>query len=166
MARAILEGICYEIKVNMECMARYLPAPSSIVLSGGLTKCPSLAPSLAGILGTPVTQYSNPESTALGAWMSAAVATGLYPGWEEAFQAAPGLRCRYTDTPGKQGQLQKRIQSVSGILFQTVSLHLNILLSVLTCQSVTWPFNMVTLSFSSLDVTASSASSSVTIWVI
>ena len=42
----------------------------------------------AGILGTPVTQYSNPESTALGAWMSAAVATGLYPGWEEAFQAA------------------------------------------------------------------------------
>ncbi len=88
MARAILEGICYEIKVNMECMARYLPAPSSIVLSGGLTKCPSLAPSLAGILGTPVTQYSNPESTALGAWMSAAVATGLYPGWEEAFRAA------------------------------------------------------------------------------
>ncbi|WP_373264898.1 FGGY-family carbohydrate kinase [Hungatella hathewayi] len=88
MARAVLEGVCYEIKVNMECMAQYLPAPSSIVLSGGLTKCPALSPSLSGILETPVTLYSNPESTALGAWMSAAVTTGLYSSWEEAFRAA------------------------------------------------------------------------------
>lgn len=88
MARSILESICYEIKSNLDCMSQYLPVPSAIVLSGGLTKCPALAPCLAEILNSTINQYNNPESTALGAWMSAAIAFGICSDWTEAFRKA------------------------------------------------------------------------------
>ena len=65
-----------------------MPVPSAIVLSGGLTKCPALAPCLAEILNSTINQYNNPESTALGAWMSAAIAFGICSDWTEAFRKA------------------------------------------------------------------------------
>lgn len=86
MVRALLEGIGFEIKANLDIIQGYLPSCSRIVLSGGLTKCSPFPAMLSGILGTPVVLYSNTESTALGAWMAAAVSCGIYSDYHTAYQ--------------------------------------------------------------------------------
>ena len=42
----------------------------------------------ADIFATQVVTYPNPEATALGAWISAAVTCGLFGSYDQAFQTA------------------------------------------------------------------------------
>lgn len=89
IARSLLEGIGYEIKENLTVMERYLETRAvDAVLCGGLTKCGPFPSILAGIIGLPVRIYSNPESTSLGAFMSAMVCLGQCSSYEDAFSLA------------------------------------------------------------------------------
>lgn len=85
-ARAILEGICYEISINLAHIGNYIKPITSISICGGLTKNPIFPQMEADILQQPMRLFSNEESTSLGAWIQAAVTLGLFQDYDTAFQ--------------------------------------------------------------------------------
>lgn len=88
MARAILEAVALEGANNIEVLERYTGGGGSLYISGGLTHCAEFNRIQASAYGREILQSGNAEQTALGAWASAAVATGLYAGYGEALGRA------------------------------------------------------------------------------
>jgi glycerol kinase len=86
MARAVLEGIVLGMEENVRLFKERLGSISQICISGGMTKFDAYNQLQADIYGSEVALYANRESTSLGAWISAAVACGLYGSHEEAFR--------------------------------------------------------------------------------
>lgn len=87
-ARAILEGICYEINCNLLTLKKYIGNVTSASICGGLTKNPLFSQLVADILNQKLCLYSNCEASALGAWMQGSIAIGLFNNYEDAFKAA------------------------------------------------------------------------------
>lgn len=88
LARAILEGVCHEIRCNLSLLARYAGELRNIRIGGGLTKSPVFPQLEADVLQLPLSLYKNPEATALGAWIQAAMAVGMFGTYREAVSAA------------------------------------------------------------------------------
>ncbi|MFC1832298.1 FGGY-family carbohydrate kinase [Thermodesulfobacteriota bacterium] len=86
MARAVLEGIVLGMEENVSLFRQKLGTVSQICISGGMTKFDAYNQLQADIYGSDVALYPNRESTSLGAWISAAVACGLYGSYDEAFR--------------------------------------------------------------------------------
>ena len=114
MARSILEGILLESKQNLRLFEESLGKAEQISAAGGLTQFSFYNQLQADILGAQIMNYPNPEASALGAWISAAVACGLFESHEKAFQSAQvtGEEKMYTPRPGQtdfyNGMLTKR----------------------------------------------------------
>lgn len=89
-ARALLEGICYEIRCNLETLESCCGPINSLKICGGLTKNPDFAQMEADVLNRPLGLFSNQESTSLGAFIQAAVALGAFKDHESAFLWARG----------------------------------------------------------------------------
>lgn len=83
-SRSILEGIAAEIAENLDILSSYIGKIGAINISGGLTKNPLFNQIQADIYGISVNLPSNCETTALGAWASAAMALGIYNSIPEA----------------------------------------------------------------------------------
>jgi sugar (pentulose or hexulose) kinase len=88
MARAILEGIVMETKENILLFEQFIGKADRISVAGGMTKFDFYNQLQADIFSSQVVAYSNPEATALGAWISAAVTCGLFASYDEAFRTA------------------------------------------------------------------------------
>ena len=88
IARAMFEGLCMEVEANVSAIAQYIEKTESIYACGGLANSPSFTQLLSNITELPIQVFEDTESTGLGAWMSGAVATGLYESFEAAFKAA------------------------------------------------------------------------------
>lgn len=88
IARAMFEGLCMEINANVSAIRKYIQGAESIYACGGLANSPSFTQLLSNFTELPIQVFEDTESTGLGAWMSGAVATGLYPDYEAAFRAA------------------------------------------------------------------------------
>ncbi len=86
MARAVLEGIVLGMAENVSLFRQKLGSVSQICISGGMTEFDAYNQLQADIYGSAVALYPNRESTSLGAWISAAVACGLYGSYDEAFR--------------------------------------------------------------------------------
>ena len=90
MARALYEGIAAEIAKSID----VLPLPSRrsarVFAAGGLSKSRIFNQILADMLDREVYVYADPQATAIGAFMSAAVALGLYGDFEAALSAVRG----------------------------------------------------------------------------
>jgi glycerol kinase len=86
MARAVLEGIVLGMEENVSLFRDKLGKVSQICISGGMTKFDAFNQLQADIYGSEVALYPNRESTAIGAWISAAVTCGLYSSYNEAFR--------------------------------------------------------------------------------
>lgn len=84
--RAILEGIAYELLLQIEGVERILasgnssyPAPKSFILFGGGSKSPLWRKILADITGKPILLSPVVEATALGAGILASCGVGWFP---------------------------------------------------------------------------------------
>ncbi len=88
IARAILEGIAADIGDNIEVLETISHQVASLRVSGGMAKSQVFNQIQADMLGKTVVQPKNYESTALGAWISAAYRTGLSASMEEAYRTA------------------------------------------------------------------------------
>lgn len=87
-ARAILEGIALEVAQNIKLIGRcYENSTKEILMSGGLTKLPLYNQIISDATALKVRVRDNNEATALGAWLSAAVATGIFNNLEEVIHA-------------------------------------------------------------------------------
>ena len=87
MARAIMEGVAYELRMIMDAMERVLGRPfDTIRLSGGGAKSPLWCEIQADVYGRPVEQLEVPECTTLGAAILGAVGAGVFTDIGEAVQ--------------------------------------------------------------------------------
>lgn len=86
LARALVEGICYEINENLLVAKQYVTKINSIRICGGLSKSAEFNQMLADICGVEVMKFSDLESTSLGAWIVAAVKMEYKGNLEEAFE--------------------------------------------------------------------------------
>ncbi len=91
MARAILEGIAMETADSFEIIQQLCGEQTSISISGGLTKFGVFNQILADVLDKEVGKTATPETTSTGAWISAAVAVGLYGNYSEAYDTVMDL---------------------------------------------------------------------------
>ena len=88
MARAVLEGIAYEIKNNIDVVEGQIGEVYRILIGGGLSKSEAFNQIQTDVYGKRLIYYSNMEATALGAWISTAVQSGIYASIYETFQKA------------------------------------------------------------------------------
>ncbi|HAL74721.1 MAG TPA: hypothetical protein DCM45_06495 [Clostridiales bacterium] len=91
-ALALLEGIGYEINENLRVASQYLHGLDQIAISGGLTKNPVFCQIVSDITNFNLPRYASAETTAIGAWIIASVATGLHRTVPEAFKATGQTR--------------------------------------------------------------------------
>ena len=83
LCRAILEGMAFAIRANLEQIAQILGHPPRIAMTGGMTRSPFWAQLVASALEQPIEISLTPEGTALGAAICAGVAAGIFKGLEE-----------------------------------------------------------------------------------
>ena len=98
-AVAVVESIAFLLQANLDEMARYVPPPKRIRVSGGVSRLDGLCRRLAAISGLPVHRREDPEATARGI---AYLAAGRPAEWnrggdEEVFapRADAALAARY-----------------------------------------------------------------------
>lgn len=87
-SRSILEGIAAEISENLDILRLYVGTMTRINVSGGLTKNSLFNQIQADMYGAPINLPSDFETTALGAFASAAVALGIYNSISEALNSS------------------------------------------------------------------------------
>lgn len=101
MARAVLEGIARELGRNIELIREKVGSVESVRTGGGLSKLPLFNQIQADVYGLPVELLQETESTALGAWISAAVGLGWEKSYAEAYnRASRGIARRFEPNPG------------------------------------------------------------------
>ena len=77
--RALMEGVTYEMRVNMEHLAAFGIAPRVLYAVGGGAASPLWLSIKADVLERPITPLTAPEVGACGTAMLCAVSLGLYP---------------------------------------------------------------------------------------
>ena len=77
--RSIMEGVAYEMKVNLDRLSTYGICPNRLFATGGGAKSQVWLQMKADILGLPITAIDAPEVGTLGTVMLAAVAVGMVP---------------------------------------------------------------------------------------
>ena len=87
-SRSILEGIAAEIAENLDILRSYVGMMDVINVSGGLTKNSLFNQIQADMYGASINLPSDFETTALGAFASAAVALGVYNSISEALDCS------------------------------------------------------------------------------
>ena len=80
MMRAVYEGLAFAARDCYEAMG---PVPKEIRVTGGAARSKALRTILGAALGTEIRTSTREEAGAAGAAMTAAVATGLFPGMEQ-----------------------------------------------------------------------------------
>ena len=99
MAVAVIESIAFLLQANFEEMAKYLPPPARVCVSGGVSQIDGLCEKLAALTGLAVHRREDAEATARGIGYLAAGRPGT---WNKAAAEAvfaptdtAGIRARY-----------------------------------------------------------------------
>lgn len=124
MARAVLEGIALEAANHVVLLEKQGGTAAAICVGGGITNQPLFPQMLADATGRQVLrERATVESTARGAWMSAAVTLGLVDDFDEAFGVAardsvydpyepnPGTVPLYQEMRARMNDLYARIEA-------------------------------------------------------
>jgi autoinducer 2 (AI-2) kinase len=93
LLRAFLDSVAYAVRANLEQITSVAGcAPTSLRLSGGMTRVAMLPRLVATVLGRSLEVASVPESASLGCAVVAAVASGLHPTISDAVDAMTSTR--------------------------------------------------------------------------
>lgn len=101
MAYAVLEGVAFSLYHIYECMGK--PKADVMRVSGGASANRTLNEMKAELFGVPVVVPEETDTSALGAWMAAAVGLGWFTGFEEAAEQ----NCKIKETITPCGRWQK-----------------------------------------------------------
>ncbi|OQP87301.1 carbohydrate kinase [Rhizobium rhizosphaerae] len=77
LVRAVLEGIAFNHRIHVEALVDGFQ-PTSVRLTGGISRNPAIAGLFADVLGLPVTATATEEAAAWGAALCAGVGAGVY----------------------------------------------------------------------------------------
>lgn len=103
MARAVMEGICYEMRDIIEAQKRAGTKIKVIRLTGGGSKSPLWVQMQADIYQYPIQVLQTHETGCLGAAMYAGVGAGLYKSYQEAVDVAVHVSREFTPNTGVRG---------------------------------------------------------------
>ena len=95
MARAVLEGIAFEMRDVLEAQSAAGVDVSSVRLTGGAAKSPLWCQLLADVFGRPVELLQTSETGCLGAALYAGTAVGVYPDVRTAVGQAVSITARF-----------------------------------------------------------------------
>ena len=87
MIRALYEGIAAEIAKSIDALPEACRKASSIAVAGGLSRSDIYNRILCDMTDRTLVRGENEQATALGAYISAAVALGVYGGYREAYDS-------------------------------------------------------------------------------
>lgn len=87
LARALYEGLAAEIAKSMAVLPACCRDAQMVYFSGGLSKSDLFTTILSCMLRRPLIRYCNPQSTAIGAFASAAVTLGIFSDYAQAVHA-------------------------------------------------------------------------------
>ena len=93
--RAMMEGVAYEMKLNLECLQSAGIAPKLLRATGGGASSAVWMQIKADILGIPVVSLSSSEAGAAGCVMLAGIASGAFRNLEEAAEKVIHERTTY-----------------------------------------------------------------------
>jgi len=101
MARAVLEGICFEMYDIVRAEEAAGIVAKAIRLTGGAAKSPFWCQMLADIMQKPIQLLQTSETGCLGAAMYAGIGSGIYKDPEDAVRRAVKITKEYTPDPSK-----------------------------------------------------------------
>ncbi|HTF32828.1 MAG TPA: NAD(P)-dependent oxidoreductase [Myxococcota bacterium] len=84
LSRALVEGMAFALRANLEQIAASGSPHSRLRLAGGISRSPDFAQLLCEVLGQEIELCTHPETTALGAALCAGVAAGAFSDVAEA----------------------------------------------------------------------------------
>ncbi len=84
-SRAVFEGVAFSVAHIAESIKEYDVVINSVTAAGGLSRIGLVNQIKADILGVPVKQFKNFETTAIGAALIALHGEGIYPSIKDAF---------------------------------------------------------------------------------
>ncbi len=84
LTRAIIEGLNYEMLINVNCLKNAGFQVEHLFVSGGLAKSDRILQIKADIMNVPVQRLANSETGTVGVAILGSVAVGLYKSFEEA----------------------------------------------------------------------------------
>lgn len=105
--KALMEGVTYEIMLNLERLATAGIVPEQLYATGGGAKSDVWLQIKADIIGCPVTAMTAKEVGAAGSCMLAGVAVGLYDDLHEAAKFFVKERITYKPDPEKAARYRK-----------------------------------------------------------
>ena len=115
LLKAIMEGIAYEMRLNMECLAEGGIKINSLNATGGCAKSRVWLQIKADILGVDISRMSTDEAGTIGGIMLTGLATGVYTNLEEAAKALVRTVETYHPQKEMQEQYEKHYQRYSGL---------------------------------------------------
>lgn len=104
IVRAVLEGICFEMRDVIEAQKAAGVEIGTIRLVGGAAKSPFWSQMLADSLGHPLEILASDQAGCLGAAMYAGVGVGVYESCEDAAAQAVKVSARYEPDPQATAQ--------------------------------------------------------------
>ena len=122
--RAILEGICYEVRGRIDEFERLFGAAvQRVVAVGGAARSPFWSQLRADITGRTVEVLATEEAASLGGAMLAGIAAGIYPDHEAAVRQVYRVRRRFAPDPRRREQYDdcyRRVYRTCGTALRAV----------------------------------------------
>jgi len=119
LIRAIVEGIAFEIRKNIEVMRDLGTVVEEIRVTGGMTRNAGFDQIQADVLNLPVLSVKVEESTSLGCAILAGVGVGLFSGVPEAADRMVRISRRYEPTP-RNRELYDRMFEAHKLAFKAL----------------------------------------------
>lgn len=109
VTRAILEGVAFSLRQNLEIIERHAGMTlESLVVSGGASRVEPWNQIKANVLRKCMVTLENPHAGILGAAMLAAVAVKLFPNLETTAASMTQIAKRYYPLPGTRGRADRK----------------------------------------------------------
>lgn len=115
IAKAVLEGLCFELRLNCETMARAGVAVEQLVAVGGGAKSPRWLQLKADILGRPIRTQKTREAACLGAALLAGKACGMYDSLEDGLVAATATDAVWDPDTKRTERYSRRFEQYCGL---------------------------------------------------
>jgi xylulokinase len=107
IARAVMEGITFEMKDNFEAQKKAGVNIKEVRLTGGATKSKLWNQMQADIYGVPVKLLQTSETGCLGAAIYAGIGAGLFKTYNEAVEKVVHVKETYTPNPANFAAYEK-----------------------------------------------------------
>lgn len=111
VAKAILEGLCFELRINLDAMRASGIGVDEIVAVGGGAKSHRWLQLKADILGRPIRTLRCREAACLGAALLAGSATGVFASLDDGVRRTVAMEREFTPDPDRMARYNERFAS-------------------------------------------------------